>query len=327
MKFFKNRGVAITITVLLIIVALVIGFSRAPAAEYQPQSTVSASSWAKEHGAEYEKFIYDGAELLSASTEAQLAQSAAALDYQYASLMGILVVDGLDGQQISDAAYDYGYELGCGESDLVLLIDTDTQDWYLAYGDEMADYVDHELEILFRSYLGEEVYAGDADRQLTGLYSGLADWYEENIPLSGAYLEQDVTGADVAAAIFAILIVVLVIVAVVAFVRALARPRYYGASGDSGGGFWRGMFWGSMLGGRHRHGPPPPPPPHNPPPRNPPHNPPPSGGGFGGSSRNSFGSRPGGFGGSSRGSSFGGRSGGSRGGFGGGSRGGFGGKR
>lgn len=316
MNFFKKRGVAISITVLLIAAALVIGFAGKPKAEYKPESAASAAAWAKEHSGEYEQFIYDGAELLPASAESQLAAGAAALDYQYSSLMGVAIIDGLDGQDIADAAYDYGYELGCGESDFALLIDVDTQDWYLAYGDQMESYVDHELEILFRSYLGAELYSGSADKQLLNLYDGLADWYEDNIPVSGKYQEQGASGTGIAEAIFTILILILLVAAVVALVRALSRPRYYGASGG-GSGFWRGMFWGSTLGRHHHHGPPPPPPPHNTQHRDPPS------GGFGGSTnRSSFGSRPGGFGGSSRGSSFGGRS------RGGGSRGGgFGGRR
>ena len=85
------------------------------------------------------------------------------------------------------------------------------------------------------------------------------------------------------------------------------------SSGGSGGGFWKGMFWGSLLGGssRNRWRTPPPPPGPRPGPRP-------------GGPRPNPGPRPGSFGGGSRG----GFSGGSRGGFGGGgSRGGFGGRK
>ena len=322
MNFFKKQGVAITITIILIVAALAIGFfGSAGKTEYAPESAASASGWAKEHAGEYQKFIRDDAGLLSASTEETLARIDAELDYTYASIMAVAVVDGLDGADIEDAAYDYGYELGCGESDLMLLIDTASQDWYLVWGEDMAYFVNNELEIIFRSYMGEKVFSGSADKQLQALYTDLADWYADTIPVADAKGQTESSGSGIAA----LLLTACIIIAVVAVIVALcSRPRrtYYAGAPRSSGGFWRGMFLGSMLGNHHHHTPPPP---HNPPP------PPRGGAGFGGGANRSSGPRPGGFGGGNRGSfgggSRGGFGGGSRGGFGGGSRGGFGGGR
>ena len=312
MNFFKKQGVAITITIILIVAALAIGFfGSAGKTEYAPESAASASGWAKEHAGEYQKFIRDDAGLLSASTEETLARIDAELDYTYASIMAVAVVDGLDGADIEDAAYDYGYELGCGESDLMLLIDTASQDWYLVWGEDMAYFVNNELEIIFRSYMGEKVFSGSADKQLQALYTDLADWYADTIPVADAQGQTGSSGSGLAAP----LLPACLRPPAVPLIGALcARPRrtYYAGAPRSSGGFWRGMFLGSMLGNHHHHTPPPP---HNPPP------PPRGGAGFGGGANRSSGPRPGGFGGGSR-SSFGG---GSRGGFGGGSRGGFGG--
>ena len=306
MKFFKKQGVAVTICIVMIVAAIAIGFfGNAGKTEYKPDSAASAADWGREHAGEYVKFISDGAGLLSDSAVQKLAQTDAELDYTYSSIVAVAVVNGLGGQDIEDAAYDYGSALGCGETDLMLLIDTGSQDWYVAWGDEMSYYVNNELEIIFRSYMGEKVFSGSADKQLQALFTDLAGWYEDTIPVADSHGETASAGSRLAT----LLLTVCIIIAVVAVIVALcARPRrrYYGAACGSGG-FWRGMFLGSMLNGNHRHSPPPPP--HNPP-----------GGGFGGGS-SGFG---GGFGGSSRG----GFGGGNRGGFGGSSRGGgFGGKR
>ena len=306
MKFFKKQGVAVTICIVMIVAAIAIGFfGSAGKTEYKPDSAASAADWGREHAGEYVKFISDGAGLLSDSAVQKLAQTDAELDYTYSSIVAVAVVNGLGGQDIEDAAYDYGSALGCGETDLMLLIDTGSQDWYVAWGDEMSYYVNNELEIIFRSYMGEKVFSGSADKQLQALFTDLAGWYEDTIPVADSHGETASAGSRLAT----LLLTVCIIIAVVAVIVALcARPRrrYYGAACGSGG-FWRGMFLGSMLNGNHRHSPPPPP--HNPP-----------GGGFGGGS-SGFG---GGFGGSSRG----GFGGGNRGGFGGSSRGGgFGGKR
>lgn len=314
MKFFKKQGVAVTITLILIVAALAVGFfGSSGKTEYEPESATSAASWAKEHAGEYVKFIRDDAGLLSDSTIQKLARVDAELDYTYSSIVAVAAVDGLDGANIEDAAYDYGYEIGCGESDLMLLIDTASQDWYVAWGDEMSYYINNELEIIFRSYMGEKVFSGSADKQLEALFTDLGDWYQDTIPMADSHEETASAGSHIATTLLTLCIIIAVIAVIVALCSR-PRRRYYGAPGGSGG-FWRGMFLGSMLGGnRHHHTPPPPP-----------HNPPPHGGaGFGGGVNRSSGPRPGGFGGSSRGGSFGS---GSRGGFGGSSRGGsFGGR-
>ncbi len=338
MSFFKKQGVAVTITVLMVVAAVAIGFfASAGKTEYDPNSAADAASWAKEHAGEFEQFIYDEAGLLSDSTVQKLARANAELAYTYASIVGVAVVDDLDGADIGDAAYDYGYTIGCGESDLMLLIDVGTRDWYVASGDDMAYFMNNELEVIFRSYMGEAVFSGSADKQLEALFTDLADWYEDTIPVADSHGKTLSYGSEVEDGLLAVCLFIAVVTLIVVLCSR-PRRRYY-ASGSSGGsnGFWKGMFWGSVLSGNRRRSPPPPPPP--------PRNPPPPGGpgfgsgpskssgsnrssssrssGFGGSSRGgSFGgsSRSGGFGGSSRGGSFGGRSGGSRGG-------GFGGRR
>lgn len=322
MQFFKKRGVAITICILMIVLALIIGFSGGKTVEIEPESASSAAAWAKEHADEYEDFIYDKAGLLSSSAEEKLARADAALDYRYSSIVAVGIVDGLDGADIEDAAYDLGYEIGCGETDLMLLLDTSTQQWQVVPGTEIESYVDHELRLLFTSYLGDEVFTGSADRQLPALFDALTDWYEENIPVQTKTVT---TNGSSLASVLLVLCFVIFLVAVIVALCARPRRSYYGAPPRSGG-FWRGMFFGSMMNRhhhRHHHAPPPPRPPQH-------HNPPHGGlggnpGGFGGSHSGSFGSsnRGGSFGGSSRSGGFG--SSGRGGSFGGGSRGGGGG--
>ena len=223
-------------------------------------------------------------------------------------------------------AIDESAELELGNSDMLLLIDTDSEQWYLAYGDEMASYVDNDLSILFKENLGS-LFTGNAGSSVTGLYKGLLSWYASNIPAASheeaqtqpvSYRQEErMSFGSVLLTLFIILIVL----------RILFRPRrryyddgvYYGGSRP---GFWSGLFVGSMFGRSRGHRPPPPPGPR-------PGYRPPSGGARPGG----FNTRPGGsgfkpssrgFGGGSRGSGFGGRGGG----FGGGSRGGgFGGGR
>ena len=240
--------------------------------------------------------------------------------------MGLVTTDDLDGKSMADYAIDESADLELGDSDMLLLIDTDTEQWYLAYGNDMASYVDNDLSILFKENLGS-LFTGNAGSSVTGLYKGLLSWYASNIPAASheevqtqpvSYRQEErMSFGSVLLTLFVILIVL----------RILFRPRrrYYSGGTYYGGsrpGFWSGLFVGSMFGRNRGHRPPPPPGPR-------PGYRPPSGGARPGG----FNTRPGGsgfkpssrgFGGGSRGSGFGGRGGG----FGGGSRGGgFGGGR
>ena len=330
-EFFQKKSVAITITLVVIALAVVIGAISAPkgaATQNSASLSADASGWAKKNYEQYETFLDDDAGLFDDDAIETFAKYDAQLDYGYGSILGLVTTDSLDGKSMEDYAMDASAELELGDGDMLLLIDTDTEQWYLAYGGDMASYVDNDLSILFRQNLGS-LFTGSAENSVTGLYKDLLGWYAENIPaVSGntvqpetAYVQKEDSGMS----LFGILITILVIVILL---KIIFRPRrryyddgvYYG--GGPRPGFWSGMFWGSMLGRNRGHRPPPPPGPgpgYRPPsagPRPGGFGPRPGGSGFKPSSR--------GFGGGSRGGGFGGRGGG----FGGGSRGGgFGGGR
>lgn len=324
MKFFKKYGVAITILVLAIVLSLAFGQLHKTQQPYTPDSASAAQDWAKEHASEYEKFISDETGTLSTSEITKLSEYDAALDYRYGSIVGIKITDAYDGGSIVDAAYDAGYDLGLGESDLSILIVTGDQEWYAVPGDDLADYVDNELEILFRQSLTDDIYTSKAGKQLLTLMNGLSDWYGKNLPQK----QTAGSGESRGDSIMAVLIILVVLIVIVALISSIGRRSYGGPVFF----FGRPRPWF-----HHHHHMPPPPPPGGPMGGGPrpgpggpgmggrpggasrPSSPPRSSGGFGSSTRGSS------FGGSSRGGSFGGgsRSGGSRsGGFGGGSRGG-----
>ena len=332
-NFFQKKSVAVTITLIVVAIAVVIGFAtggQKPAATQNTytQST-SAASWAKKNYAQYENFIEDDADLFDSDAIRTFATYDAQLDCGYGSIMGLMTTDGLDGKSMEDYALKASAELELGDSDMLLLIDTDSEQWYLAYGDDMADYVDNDLSILFRQNLGI-LFSGSAKNIVTGLYKDLIDWYAENIPAAStanASQPEPVSYEEERGmSLFGILITILVIVMIC---KIIFRPRrrYYDDGAYYGGsrpGFWSGMFWGSMFGRNRGHRAPPPPPGPRPGYR------PPSGGprpgGFNTRPGGSSGFKPSsrGFGGGSRGGGVGGRGGG----FGGGSRGGgFGGGR
>ena len=337
MNVFKKRGVALTVLILAVIAAVIIGQLTKPSVDetYKPESDATAQSWAKAHADSYTAYVQDGAGLFSSQTLQTLAQDNAALDYRYGGILGVVTVKSLGDTTIK--AYSdqicYGTDT-YGNGDLVLLVNEETGEWYVSPGDDISYYLNDELEILFTQNLGDSFWA-DPDGRIVTLFTQVSGWYAKNVPVSGQ--EAESKSSSGAGGIIVLVLTLFIIFVIVSFVLSLIA----GVRRLVGGYGFFGPFWGPWWGGcYHRHprwfggfyGAPPPPPHHGPGgpggpggPRPPRSN---GGSGFGGGGNRGGGS----FGGGSRGG-FGG--GGSRGGFsggrggfgGGGSRGGFGGGR
>ena len=345
MNVFKKRGVAVTVLILAVIAAILIGQLTKPSVDetYKPESNAAAQSWAKAHADSYTAYVQDEAGLFSSATKQTLAEYNAALDYQYSGILGVVTVPTLSGSSIK--AYSdkicYGTDT-YGNGDLVLLIDEESGQWYVSPGDDISYYLNDNLEIIFTQNLGDSFW-DDPDSAITTLFTQVSGWYAKNVPVSGQAAQQEQasqkSGSSGVGGIIILILTLFIIFAILSFVFSLIA----GVRRVIGGYGFFGPFWGPWWGGcYHRHprwfggfhGAPPPPPPHGPGGPRPPRNDPPryNGGGgrsgFGGGSRGGFGgggSRGGFGGGGSRGGFSGG---GGRGGFGGGgSRGGFGGGR
>ena len=105
--FFNRKNVAVTITLVVIAIALVIGFTSAPkqaATSTTSQTAASASSdaagWATKNYGQYEDFLEDDADLFSDTTLETFAKYNAQLDYTYGSIMGLVTTDDLDGKSM-----------------------------------------------------------------------------------------------------------------------------------------------------------------------------------------------------------------------------------
>ena len=83
---------------------------------------------------------------------------------------------------MADYAIDESAESGARQTAICCCSSTRTpEQWYLAYGDEMASYVDNDLSILFEGNPAS-LSTRNAGSSVTGLYKGLLSWYASNIP-------------------------------------------------------------------------------------------------------------------------------------------------
>ena len=361
MKLFQKPWFAWLLTAAMILGA--IGIGRSKNAEHVPAGAPPSSPSAGLSNLDtrdYEKWIWDGAEVLSASTEKQICLYNANWDYRYNSVVAVVTVDGLAGETIEDYAWDQGIDMGLGEGDAILAISSKDEDWYVVPGDDFSTILTNQVVAEL-----EDILSGDLnDKTILAFYETLNQVYQDNFGLGNAEGGDSYStnynggGSRMAGMVMLVFILIAIVLVVNAIDRSrynVYRRRYYGVPNPPVMFrpifFWHGP--GSMWYRRHWIQPPPPSP-------RPPRGPGPGpgnwpGGGFGGGSSSGFGGtgnrgprgggtfggrpsgggRSGGFGGSfgsgRGGSSFGGsRSGGSfggsrGGGFGGGRSGGFGG--
>ena len=170
MDFFKRYGIPLLAAVLMIALAVVIGGGRIQKAANSDY---------------YERWVIDDALLLSQETKQSFGAVNETLDRKYGSLAGVITVRSLNGQEISKAVYTLGEASGFGQNDLVLLISVEDRQWYLGYGDQIAQYADQALRLLFIENLDDRLYDGKADAELGTLLGKLPDWYAKHVPQGG----------------------------------------------------------------------------------------------------------------------------------------------
>ena len=309
MKFFQKTGVAVTITVLAVVAALVIGFGPSLTGQ-KTEQTVSQEIPARETTATEtpatevsgtagdetisNKYIRDDAGLFTRSGETEIKDYNDKIYSKTGTHVAILTTADTKGMSLESYTNNAFDSMGLSEFDMLFSIDTTSQTWYVTTGAYVADSTDSELEQIFKSGFAS-ILDSDADDAAKTLYKQLYSWCKSNLNGAAPQAEEPVqqTSYGRRKSVIGTIITILVIYWIV---KAIFGS---GHRGGGGGGFWSGLFLGSLFSNRH-HGP-------GPGPGSRP-------GGFGG------GPRPGGFGGGPR------PGGGSRGGFGGG-RGGFGGGR
>ena len=309
MKFFQKTGVAVTITVLAVVAALVIGFGPSLTGQ-KTEQTVSQEIPAREPTAPEtpaaegsgtagdetisNKYIRDDAGLFTRSGETEIKDYNDKIYSRTGTHVAILTTADTKGMSLESYTNNAFDSMGLSEFDMLFSIDTTSQTWYVTTGAYVADSTDSELEQIFKSGFAS-ILDSDADDAAKTLYKQLYSWCKSNLNGAAPQAEEPVrqTSYGRRKSVIGTIITILVIYWIVKAIFGSGRR------GGGGGGFWSGLFLGSLFSNRH-HGP-------GPGPGSRP-------GGFGG------GPRPGGFGGGPR------PGGGSRGGFGGG-RGGFGGGR
>ena len=213
MKFFRKTSVAVLLTLLVIALCCVIGYTRA--APNTPQDISDApAQQAGESGLNYYlSWIDDDAGLFSMDTTDTLARSNLSLHSNYGCLMAIQTINYLNGQDIETYAKNRFEETELGSMDMLLVIETSNQAWYLVYGGTLRPYVEESgvtpiLSSVVCNNLIASFFQGESDQGILRLFDGLETWCAAALPVldhtssgfsffSGDSREQSVSLGDV----------------------------------------------------------------------------------------------------------------------------------
>lgn len=243
MKFFRKTSVAVLLTLLVIALCCVIGYTRA--APNTPQDISDApAQQAGESGLNYYlSWIDDNAGLFSMDTTDTLARSNLSLHSNYGCLMAIQTINYLNGQDIETYAKNRFEETELGSMDMLLVIETSNQAWYLVYGGTLRPYVEESgvtptLSSVVSNNLNASFFQGESDQGILRLFDGLETWCAAALPVldhtssgfsffSGDSREQSVSLGDVLQGVlFTLLVNIWWIILVWVVLNVVDRVRF-----------------------------------------------------------------------------------------------------
>ena len=165
MKFFKKPSVAILLTVLLVALCCVWGYSRAYADSQAAQEDTLSPPAGENNLNYFLNWVDDGADLFSMETTDTLAWDNLERNNTYGTMLAIKTLHYLNGQDIETYSKSLFDSVGLGHNDFLLVIEDSSPSWYLVYGSGMSTYVEESgtLSSLLNSTLDDHFFQGGSD--------------------------------------------------------------------------------------------------------------------------------------------------------------------
>ncbi len=184
MKFFKKPSVAILLTVLLVALCCVWGYSRAyesSEAAHEGEISLRAGENSLNY---YLNWIDDEADLFTMETTDTLARNNLDLNNTYGTLLAIKTLHYLNGQDIETYSKELFDKVSLGSRDFLLVIEESSQAWYLVYGGGLTSYVEDTpgLDELVRRNLDDAFFQDGSDTGILTLFDDLKDWCSQAMP-------------------------------------------------------------------------------------------------------------------------------------------------
>lgn len=168
MNVFKRTGVAVCLTTLMIIAAVVIGFAGRP--RHLPAYESAKTSW----------FVDDKANVLSSSTTQQLQENNRMLDDSMGVVIGCITCN-YGKSNLYDYAMDQAEVMGLGTNDFVVVLDISGENYWLIQGNGLVDlFSDDDCASYAWEYMEQPFAQGDYDQALLSLTDALTQWYQSH---------------------------------------------------------------------------------------------------------------------------------------------------
>ncbi len=242
MKFFRKPSVAILLTVLLVALCCVFGYSRAYESNQSNHNENEQTLLAGENSLNYFlNWIDDKADLFSIETADTLARNNLELSNTYGCLLAIKTEHYLNGQNIETYAKDLFEKVNLGTQDFLLVIEASSQKWYLVYGSGLREYADNNAALpdLIRENLNDAFFHGQSDTSILALFDDLENWCAQTLPKQDTsnetgnpflqnYKIRTVTLGDIfTGVLFSLLVNIWWIVLLIVILNLVDRHRFY----------------------------------------------------------------------------------------------------
>ena len=163
--FFQNRVVAIVITALVTVGCLAYGWTRKPASVPSPS---------------YGDWVYDGAEVLSSSTEFTVEDFNKSWNSAYGSVMAVATVDSTKGWELEDYSATLGSNWGLRANDALLLLDVGARQYWMSTGERLENSVGYDtLYDMFQEHFVPDFRSRDYDAAVLNICSAMDSCYAQ----------------------------------------------------------------------------------------------------------------------------------------------------
>ena len=186
-NLFNRFPAAVIIMILVIVLCCMWGHSRVSVPEQEPAEQTAANDGRRAGESNlnyYLRWLRDDGEMFTLNTADTIARRNLRLDVTYGSVVAIQTVSYLNGKDIESFARSRAEDMELSGRDILLLLDTDTKDWYVLYGSGLQPYAEASTDLrdLFRGQLTEDFFENGSNQKVLLLFNALDNWFAANVP-------------------------------------------------------------------------------------------------------------------------------------------------
>jgi len=174
MNILKKQGVAWVLTVVMIVLAVVIGAGSTPAHPVAPTPDASAPP-------DFSTFyVFDDANVLSYSEELTLSKLNTELVNSRGAVVACVTTN-YGRSNLFDFALDYAADLNLTGIDFIVVLDISGENYWLIQGNDLVPYfTDDDCSGYAFDYMKRDFAQENYGQALINLVEALSEWYELN---------------------------------------------------------------------------------------------------------------------------------------------------